>query len=188
MQVTFYSLQPNKYPNKVEDFLFVENTDIYKYILGEVYCVKIKAIVKARVVKKPEQVNTIVKVKLKDGNIYYFNETVNGAEVGEVVIMNPDGEEYVVGDVKKFKSKYKKVKGGYISKEGKKKFVKTTQNICFKSDWDEIQFAPKGSYICVHYGIGKEYSVTNLAFDSTYVIIKAINNPKYLQKMGSKTK
>ena len=45
-----------------------------------------------------------------------------------------------------------------------------TKNITFKASWGEQIFAPAGSMLCIEYGAGEEYSVTNSAFESTYEV------------------
>lgn len=142
------------------------------------------ATVQARQLKEPSVVDTRVRT-IVGGRAYVFEETTNTAPMGSIVITNPDGEEYVIKDkfdknnnliksaVEIFNEKYQMAEdgSGFVSKEGPRHFMPITKDITFEASWGEKIFAPAGSMLCIEYGQGEEYSVTNSAFNSTYEVV-----------------
>lgn len=142
-----------------------------------------KAVKVAKVQARPavagELVDTNPRV-IYDGKVYTFSEvkkevTPQMQADGAMVIKNPDGEEYLNKTRELFNSKYDKVEGGYVPKEGAKTFRKVTKS-CAIEKWGTLQIVPEGSVILMTDGKG-DYSITNAAFESTYS-----TDPKVIEK------
>ncbi len=178
MKKTLYSLNPQIYPNIEIDFIETTANGARNYTTGQVIRAKKTAEVQAKQLRE----NTIIDTRARtiiDGKVYVFEETTSMAPKGAIVITNPDGEQYVIKDeikngillksaTERFNTKYIKTENGFISTEGYRQFMTITDNITFKSRRGEQIFAPAGSLLCIEYGEGKEYTVTNSAFNSTY--------------------
>ena len=189
MKKTLYSLNPSQYPDIEIDFIPTTAEKTADFADPEIIEARKTAVVQARKLTKEEKIDSRPRVVV-DSKPYVFTETTNTAPAGSWVITNPDGEDYVIKDKYKevtnpdgtktkvlvtadeqFQAKYQPTENGYIATEGPKKFRQVSHfDICFEASWGETQFAPKGSYICIEYGPGEEYSVTNSAFESTYQI------------------
>lgn len=178
MKKILYSINPQEYPNIEINFVETTSVDARNYTTGQVVQAKKIAEVQAIQLKEETVVDTKVRTVV-DGRVYVFEETTNKAPAGAIVITNPDGEQYVIKDkykdgqlvksaLEQFNSKYERTNTGFVSTEGYRHFMPITENITFQASWGEQIFAPKGSMLCVEYGEGKEYSVTNSAFKSTY--------------------
>ncbi len=184
MKKTLYSINPQEYPNIEIDFVETTANGARSYTTGQVVEAKKTAEVQAVRLKEETIVDTRVRAVV-DGKVYVFEETKNKAPAGAIVITNPDGEQYVIKDkfkdgqliksaIDQFNDKYIKTKTGFVSKEGLRHFMTITQNITFKASWGEQVFAPAGSMLCIEYGEGEEYSVTNSAFKSTYELDSSV--------------
>ncbi len=133
--------------------------------------------VRARLAREGEYIDTRPRVRV-DGKVYTFMETKQRVEKCEeecdsMIVWDANDEQYLI-DGEKFSKKYKKLQGNlYMPIRKPKKFVLLTKNICFRAAWGETMFAPKGCYLCVEYINSKDvYSKTNVAFESTYAIVK----------------
>lgn len=177
MKRTLYSLNPEEYPNIKIDFIETTAKGARNFSNGEIIKAKKTAIVQAERLKEDTVVDTRVRTII-DGKTYVFDETKNIAPAGAIVITNPDGEQYVIKDKQKddvvitaleqFESKYTRTENGFLSTEGARNFLKLNEHVTFTASWGEQMFAPAGSMLCIEYGEGEEYSVTNSAFASTY--------------------
>lgn len=100
--------------------------------------------------------------------------TMDHVTRGDMVVTNPDGEEYIVKG-SKFAKIYTHIGNGVYLPQGEvKPFVTTIADICFKASWGELQFAPKGSKLCVA-DMNDIYSVTDIAFESTYERVQNVH-------------
>lgn len=180
MKKVLYSINPQEYPDIELDFIETTAPESRNYTTGQVVKAKKTAKVMATKLNEETVVDTRVRTVV-DGRVYVFEETTNKAPAGAIVITNPDGEQYVIKDKYKdgqlvksasdqFDAKYARIDNGFVSKEGARHFMPVTENITFKASWGEQIFAPAGSMLCIEYGKGEEYSVTNSAFKSTYEI------------------
>ena len=88
-----------------------------------------------------------------------------------MVVVNPDGEEYVIASKAKFDAKYEKVGDGYVAIDGIKHFVRSNGNYAIQTSWGEEQIVLEGSYFCVQ-DTKDIYGVTNAAFEGTYTTDK----------------
>lgn len=180
MKKVLYSINPQEYPDIEIDFVETTAAGARKFTTGQIIEAKKTAEVQATQLKEETVVDTRVRTVV-DGKVYVFEETTNKAPAGAIVITNPDGEQYVIkdkfdkntGDLIKsaseqFNSKYQRTDTGFVSTEGSRHFMSITENITFQASWGEQIFAPAGSMLCIEYGEGEEYSVTNSAFESTY--------------------
>lgn len=178
MKKILYSINPQEYPDIELDFAETTAVGARSYTTGEVIEAKKTAKVKATQLKEETVVDTRVRTVV-NGKVYVLEETTNTAPAGAIVITNPDGEQYVIKDKYKngqlvksaldqFNDKYAISDSGFVSTEGSRHFMLIAENITFKASWGEQIFAPAGSMLCIEYGEGEEYSVTNSAFDSTY--------------------
>lgn len=156
------------------DFLGGDAVDLLaRYTDGEfIYARKTREVV-AQPVKEGQVVETKPLATIS-GQTCIISETtqvVTDEHVarGDMLVTNPDGEQYIVKGPK-FQKIYTQVSDGVYKPQGETKaFLTTTTNICFKASWGEVQFAPKGSKLCVS-DLGDIYSVTDSAFDATYEI------------------
>lgn len=176
-KVTLYSLDETKYPNMEVEVEIIEDTakEIDNLTEGKPFPAIKKAVVKARPAKAGEIVDTRPRVEV-NGRVYTFSETkrtitekeeANGA----MIVVNPDGEEYVIGSAQKFDAKYEKTSKGYVAIDGVKTFVRSNGNYAIQTSWGEEQIVLKGSCFCVQ-DASDIYGVTNTAFDGTYATDK----------------
>ncbi len=178
MKKILYSINPQEYPDIEVDFVETTASEARNFTTGQVVEARKTAEVSATQLQEETVVDTRVRTVV-GGKVYVFEETTNKAPQGSIVITNPDGEQYVIKDkikdgqvvksaVEQFNSKYTRTQNGFVSTEGSRHFMPITENITFKASWGEQIFAPAGSMLCIEYGMGEEYSVTNSAFNSTY--------------------
>ena len=180
--VKLYSLNPEDYPNIDVEVEVIENTseNINNMILGEPFPAIKKAIVQARPAIAGEVVDTRPRVEV-DGKIFTFSETKRTIspeeeQAGAIVVINPDGEEYVIKNREKFDAKYAKTQNGYIAIDGVKHFIRSNGNYSIKTSWGEEQIILKDSYFCIQ-DKNDIYAITNTAFDNTYTTdIQEIKN------------
>ena len=172
-KITLYSLDEEKYPNIEVEVEVVEDAskDIERISEGKSLPAIKKATVQARPAKAGEVVDTRPRVEV-DGKVYTFSETkrtITEKEEadGAMIVINPDGEEYVINTAAKFNAKYEKTSKGYIAIDGVKLFVRSNGNYAIKTSWGEEQIVLKGSCFCVQ-DATDIYGVTNTAFDGTY--------------------
>lgn len=182
--VKLYSLQPEKYPDKVMKVQFIENhgEKLDEICTNEVLSAVKTATVKARRAQLGEVVDTRPRVTV-GGKKYTFSETKqviteDKVKSGAIIVTNPDGEEYVISSLEKFNSKYKSDgKGGYVSIDTEKKFRVSNGNYAIRASWGEEQIVLKGSLFCVE-NPEKAYGITNSAFNSTYNIVSKTMLPE----------
>ena len=172
-KITLYSLNEKEYPNIEIEVEVIEetSTQIDKLTEGKPFPAIKKAVVQAREAKAGEVVDTRPRVEV-DGKIYTFSETKRTItekeqQNGAMIVVNPDGEEYVIGSSAKFGAKYEKTSKGYVAIDGVKSFVRSNGNYSIKTSWGEEQIVLKGSCFCVQ-DQSDIYGVTNTAFDGTY--------------------
>lgn len=184
--ITLYSLDIDEYPN-----IDIE-VDIIDDIVSQIDLVSdgktISAIkksnIKARRAKVGEIVDTRPRIEL-GGRFYVFTETrrvVSQEEEnnGAMIVVNPDGEEYLIDTFIQFCREYKKIRSGYISIDGVETFVRSNGNYIFKTAWGEDQVVLKDSYFRIK-NKNDIYSITNVAFNKTYT-----TNPKQIQNLVDK--
>lgn len=186
--VTLFSLNEEEYPNINVEVQVVENVanNIHKMTCGSPFPAIKRAIVSARPAMCGEIVDTRPRVEI-DGEIYTFHETKREIskkeeQNGAMVVVNPDGEEYVINSASKFDNKYEKLANGYIAIDGIKLFAKSNGNYSIKTSWGEEQIVLKGSYFCIQ-DMNDIYGVTNTAFESTYT-----TNPETIKRIELKIK
>lgn len=172
-KITLYSLNENEYPNVEVEVEVVENTaeSIEALSAGEKFPAIKKAVVQARRARAGEVVDTRPRVEYR-GRIYTFSETKRTItkeeeEKGAVVVINPDGEEYVIATSAKFFSKYAMAENGFVAIDGTKQFVRSNGNYAIQTSWGEEQIVLEGSCFCVQ-DKSDIYGITNTAFDGTY--------------------
>ena len=174
-KVLLFSLCEKTYPSIEKEFLIIDNIAKQLDEITEPKIIKAKktAIVKARSVKEGEIVDTRPRVEV-DGKIYTFSETKQKVtkemvDNGAVVVINPDGEHYIIKNEEKFAQKYQLTDDGFVAISDEQLFRKTIVDCIITASWGEKQYVPKGSYICVT-NPSDIYSVTNSAFESTYSV------------------
>ncbi len=181
--ITLFSLNENFYPNIDVEVQVIEDvaSNINNMTCGTPFLAIKRAIVSARPANAGETVDTRPRVEV-DGNLYTFSETTKTVsneeeQNGAMIVVNPDGEEYVINSFKKFNTKYEKMANGYIAIDGMKLFARSNGNYAIKTSWGEEQIVLKGSYFCIqdHQDI---YGVTNIAFDLTYT-----TDPKLVEQI-----
>ena len=172
-EITLYSLDKEIYPDTTVEVEIIEDTykSIEKICDNKIFPAIKSATVQARKAKAGEIVDTRPRVEV-DGKIYTFSETKRTVteaeeEKGAMIIINPDGEEYLINSKEKFDKKYKSTPEGYIAIDGIKHFSTSTGNYAIKTSWGEEQIVLNGSYFCVE-NITDIYGVTNTAFYETY--------------------
>ena len=172
-KVTLYSLDEKQYPNIEVEVEIIEDTskDIEKISEGKPFPAIKKATVQARPAKAGEVVDTRPRVEV-DGKVYTFSETkrtITEKEEsnGAMIVVNPDGEEYVINTAAKFNAKYEETSQGFVAIDGVKSFVRSNGNYAIQTSWGEEQIVLKGSCFCVQ-DTSDIYGVTNTAFDGTY--------------------
>jgi len=172
-KVKLYSLDEKKYPNIEIEVEIVGETakEIDKISEGKPFPAIKKAVVQAREAKAGEVVDTRPRVEV-EGKVYTFSETKRTItekeeQNGAMIVVNPDGEEYVINTSAKFDSKYEKTSKGYVAIDGVKSFVRSNGNYAIQTSWGEEQIVLKGSCFCVQ-DTNDIYGVTNTAFDGTY--------------------
>jgi len=176
------SLDPSKYPDKEIECYEVENMKEYakafiehqakKKIVPEV--AKKTATVKARLGVVGEEVDTRPRVE-RDGNIYVIGETVGKIKVeGSMIVMNPDGEEYIVKP-EAFGKKYAKTEeeGVYAPIAEPITYIELTQDIVFKAPWGEEMYGVKGAALNVS-SLDDIYAIQNEAFKKTYTKVEEL--------------
>lgn len=108
---------------------------------------------------------------MKDGHI----ETHNVAKENQVVIKNPDGEQYII-DAQKFEDRYEYSKepsvddDGFISydaKGGPMKVIRLSENVEFTAPWGSLMQIKAGGVI-VDNGPGDIYGIQPEEFKNTY--------------------
>jgi hypothetical protein len=123
--------------------------------------------VNARIAKEGETISTI----MKDGHV----ETKNIAKSNQVVIKNPDGEEYII-DREKFEKRYDtnsvKMTGDYQSFKangGPVEVIRLNQNenVSFIAPWGE-KMEIKGGGVIVNGGPNDIYGIQPEEFQNTY--------------------
>ncbi len=170
-KVVLHSVNPKEYGDREIEVEVVDlATQLDEITSPEVFKAVKVAKVQARPAKAGELVDTNPRV-IYDGKVYTFSElkkqvTQQMQDAGAMVIINPDGEEYLNKTREQFNGKYDKVEGGYVPKEGAKTFRKVTKD-CAIELWGSLQVVSKGSVILIEDGKG-QYSITNAAFDATY--------------------
>ena len=185
-KITLYSLDEKKYPNIEIEVEVIEDTskNIEKISEGKSFPAIKKATVQAREAKAGEVVDTRPRVEV-DGKVYTFSETkrtITEKEEsnGAMIVVNPDGEEYVINTATKFNAKYEETKKGFVAIDGVKHFVRSNGNYAIQTSWGEEQIVLKGSYFCVQ-DTADIYGVTNTAFDGTYA-----TDPNQIRLVASK--
>ena len=172
-KVTLYSLDEKSYPNIEIEVEVIEDTAkvIEQISEGQPVSAIKKAVVQARPAKAGELVDTRPRVEV-EGKVYTFSETkriVTEKEEknGAMIVVNPDGEEYVINTAEKFNAKYEQTSKGYVAIDGAKLFVRSNGNYIIRTSWGEEQIVLKGSYFCVQ-DKSDIYGITNTAFEGTY--------------------
>ena len=167
MKKILYSLNPQEYPNIEMDFIVTTAVNSLQFTSPEV--INAQKTVPVHAVQAQADVEVVTQPRVEvEGKLYYIEETKNVAHAGDWIVTNPDGEQYVISATK-FPAKYSDIGNGqFVPTEGPKTFQQTTDNVCFKASWGATQFVTAGSYICTAYGPGKEYGVSNFAFNKTY--------------------
>ena len=172
-QVTLYSLNASEYPNIEIEVEIIENTAESLDLIssGGAFMAIKKAVVQARPAKAGEVVDTRPRV-VYQGRVYSFSETTRTITPeeeanGAMVVINPDGEEYVIANSSKFESKYLKTSDGYVAIDGVKPFVRSNGNYAIQTSWGEEQIVLAGSCFCVQ-NLDDIYGITNAAFEGTY--------------------
>lgn len=169
MKKILYSLNPDKYPDIVIDFIEVNAENSRNFAKIEIIEARKISPVTAIQVQKEVKVVTRPRVEV-DGRLYFIDETTNTAHKGDWIITNPDGEQYVLSD-DRFQTKYQSDNNGrYLPIEDVKQFRQITHSVCFQSQKGDWRFVTAGSYLCISTGSGNEYGITNSAFDQTYEI------------------
>lgn len=174
-KIKLYSLNNKEYPDIEIEVKVIENTSekIKTMVDNKPFPAIKKATVQARKAKTGEVIDTRPRVEV-NGKIYTFSETKRTItpqeeENGAVIVVNPDGEEYVIASKQKFNAKYQKTKDGYIAIDGVKHFIRSNDNYSIQTSWGEEQIVLKDSYFCVQ-DQNDIYGITNTAFDKTYTI------------------
>ncbi len=172
-KVTLYSLDEKQYPNIEIEVEVIEDTakEIEKISEGKSFPAIKKATIQARPAKTGEVVDTRPRVEV-DGKIYILPETTRTVTekeevAGAMIVVNPDGEEYLIKTADQFHKKYEETSKGYVAIDGVKSFVKSNGNYAIQTSWGQEQIVLKGSYFCVQ-DTSDIYGVTNTAFDGTY--------------------
>lgn len=128
---------------------------------------KKSAKVKARKAVPGETIVTI----MKDGH----EETTNTAKENQMVVKNPDGEEYII-DNKKFNDRYKlfsnKVENKFktyipVSDPIRPYFLEEDENVEFDAPWGETMKI-KGGGVIINNGPNDIYGIQKNEFYSTY--------------------
>lgn len=138
------------------------------------------ALVNARLGVLGEEVDTRPRVE-KDGKIYVIGETKGFVKVeGSMVVMNPDGEEYIVKP-EAFEKKYKTTnsEGVYEPIAEPIKYIKTTENIVFDAPWGGDMYAVKGAALNIS-SMDDIYAIQNEAFEKTYTQVPTKSFDKQL--------
>lgn len=160
-------------PNILVDFEDVVQPTLEKiapYVTGGVITAYKSAVVQARKAKVGEVVITKPLLRI-DGELYTFAEverviTQEEVDAGAIIVINPDGDNYVIKNEEQFAKQYDKCDGGFKPKYEVRKFVQINKSICFDK-WGSKQFAPAGSYLRID-NPKSVTSVTNEAFNTTY--------------------
>ncbi|MGN1227579.1 MAG: hypothetical protein ACI4TX_02955 [Christensenellales bacterium] len=176
--ITLYSLNPEQYEDTLWDFEIIENTreELDKIADSKVIYAKKTAIVQARKAKVGEVVDTRPRVNV-NGKLYTFSETKqvvteDKVKDGAIIVKNPDGEEYLIASLEKFEKRYKACEGGFQAIGEAMPFRIAKEDCAIQTSWGEIQYVLKGSALNVA-NMDDIYSVTNVAFESTYQRVKS---------------
>jgi len=111
-------------------------------------------------------IETPITTVLTDGHV----ETTNTARVGDYIVTNPSGEQYVIGE-EKFRSKYEAVEGQagrYRAKGAPIRAIQIDSDVSFKAPWGEDMHMRSGDFI-VDAGNGDRYGIGQKEFNETYI-------------------
>jgi hypothetical protein len=122
--------------------------------------------VTARKAKKGETVDTRVRVE-RAGMTYTMGETSNVVKEDAWIVVNPDGEEYLVS-ANKFAQKYQSTEqeGVYEPTPEPRKHITIHEDICFEAPWKD----EKGNPILMYALKGAVLDVTGLENGDVYAI------------------
>ena len=175
-----HSVNPEQYPDiEVEFTRYNTATEILNEATSETVSGKKTVSVKARLAKVGDVVDTNPRVSI-DGKVYTFSEvkrTVTEEDVknGSIIVTNPDGEEYFMGQAK-FESKYNIEKanedGSYTCKPKGNiaSFKKVVGNVVV-NQWGTDWFVTDGGYVANN--PDDCYPITNEAFNKTYEVVNS---------------
>lgn len=173
------SLNKEEYPDKEVDCKVVDDMKDYASKLvqeaianGGVRVAKKTVKVKARLGKIGEEVDTRPRVE-RDGKVYVIGETKGKVKVeGSMIVVNPDGEEYIVKP-EAFAKKYEATaeEGVYLPVAAPISYVILLEDIAFKAPWGEDMYGCKGAALNVS-SLDDVYAIQNEAFAKTYTEIE----------------
>lgn len=158
-----------------KDFEVIENLELYVENLltnnAKIITAQKDCKIEARWAQVGEVVDTRPRVSV-DGKTYTFSETkreVSEDKANNVVVKNPDGEEYLLTREKFLERYVQDNYGNWISKGEPQQFIKINEDIIITpTNWGgDKQVVCAGSVINV---TNKQdlYAITNLAFEKTY--------------------
>ena len=162
-----------------QEFEVVEDLDSFvRDLLAKTNIVLVaekNCLVSTRDAQLGELVDTRPRTNINN-KIYCFSEakrTVNDAN--QIIVKNPDGEEYLMS-YEKFFQRYSKQDEGWVSKGEPQKFVVVHKNIVIQpKNWGgEKQYICNGGLLNIT-DKNDIYGITNHAFDNTYKITKKID-------------
>ena len=174
--IILYSLKPDEYDDILCYFEVIGNTrdELDKIADSKVIYAKKTAIVQAREAIIGEIIDTRPRVNV-NGKLYTFSETKqvvteDKVKNGAIIVKNPDGEELITS-LEKFEKKYKACEGGFQAIGEAMPFRIAKEDCAIQTSWGEVQYVLKGSALNVA-NMDDIYSVTNVAFESTYQRVK----------------
>ena len=110
--------------------------------------------------------NTPITTRMKDGHI----ETQNTSKEGDVLVTNPSGEQYLVGQ-EKFNARYDQRGDVFTPKAAPVEVMAIRENVSFKAPWGE-EMKIKAGGVLVKAGENDVYGIQKEEFHETYDVLK----------------
>jgi hypothetical protein len=140
----------------------------------------------ARITARKGKAGETIATVLQDGT----QETKNTVKKdGDMIVTNPNGEEYIV-DAETFVKKYEDDgKGQFKPKGNPQKFIQTTEDISFPAPWDknEVMNIKAGGWLNItEYGKPENvYGVAEQEFNDTYRLTLPSQEEERFAKLAS---